>query len=106
MPASARTRKRAGSAPDRAGVIDAPKSPASVVRTAVMNFSSMSAAFALQVILSERVRITATNDAMVKAQRFQVMRWGDVSASLDHNSEPGEWGLWERGEWVPKRDGA
>jgi hypothetical protein len=40
-PASRSTRKRAGSAPDRTGVIDAPKSPASVVRSAVMKLRSM-----------------------------------------------------------------
>ena len=40
-PASASTRKRAGSAPDRAGVIDAPKSPASVVRSAVMKLRQL-----------------------------------------------------------------
>ncbi len=109
MPDSARTRNRAGSAPDRAGVIDAPKSPANVVRSAVMKPSSMCAALALHWIFQERVRIsnrtaaiarrcassgrrivlparhqrtmkkvetpiTAANDAMVNAQRFQFTR--------------------------------
>src|SRR4051812_29141897 len=54
MPASARTRNRAGSAPDRAGVIDAPKSPASDVRTDVMNGSRMRTALALNVIFHDR----------------------------------------------------
>ena len=63
-PASASTRKRAGSAPERAGVIDAPKSPASVVRSAVTNPSSMCAALALHVIFNERVRISTTTAAI------------------------------------------
>src|SRR4051812_9980398 len=64
MPASARTRNRAGSAPERAGVIDPPKSPASVVRVAVKKESLMCAAFALHVIFHARVMIS-TNTALI-----------------------------------------
>ncbi len=59
-PASASTRKRAGSAPDRDGVIDAPKSPPRQTRSAAPNGKGMRNAAALHWIFTERVRISAT----------------------------------------------
>jgi hypothetical protein len=66
MPDSARTKKRAGSAPERAGVMEAPKSPASVVRSAVKIGSRMRTAFALHVTLRERVAISVNVAAMAR----------------------------------------
>src|SRR5687768_12214387 len=55
IPDSLRIRNRAGSAPTRAGVIDAAKSPPSDVRTDVVKGSVVPTAFAVQVSLRARV---------------------------------------------------